>query len=619
MSLLETVTSPADLKNFSEEQLRTLCDELRKTMVETVAQNGGHLSSNLGAVELTVALHRAFSLPQDKIVWDVGHQCYSHKLLTGRYEQFSTLRKTDGISGFPNPKESEHDTFIAGHSSTSISAANGLAEAKRLKGEDGYVVAVIGDGAMTGGLAYEGLCNAGRSNDKLIVVLNDNAMSINKNVGFIARHLATLRSHPSYVRVKQGVARTVSYIPLIGKPLFRFIEWVKQGMKRTVYQNSSVFEEMGFHYLGPIDGHDLNDLKRALDSAKAINRPVLLHAITEKGKGCEFAMANSDVYHSVSRFDAVTGETAPAKDNFSNAFGDCMCQLAKTDPKVYAVTAAMTDGTGLSRFAQQYPDHFFDVGIAEQHAVTFVSGLAAGGCLPVFAVYSTFLQRAYDQILNDTAIMNNHVVLAVDRSGIVPGDGETHQGIFDVPFLSTIPNVTVFSPSTYGELAIHLKQALYHTEGIAVVRYPRGGELLPTTTRKPDSKPYTYFKNTDARTLVITYGRIFSNVVQTVSALREEIPLSVLKLNRILPIPEELVRLVSEYRRVIFFEEGSKNGGIAQQFGAMLAQNQYWGKYEIHAIEGFIPNCSLEDGLRMTGLDVESMIAAVRGDEDLDG
>lgn len=615
MSFLETVKSPEDMKALSRSDLEVLCRELRETVIRTVSQNGGHLSSNLGVVELTVALHQAFSMPQDTIVWDVGHQCYIHKLLTGRFERFDSLRKANGISGFPRPGESEYDAFVAGHSSTSVSVANGLAEAKRLKGENGYTIAVIGDGAMTGGLAYEGLCNAGRSGNKLIVILNDNKMSINENVGFVARHLATLRSRPSYVKTKYRMARALSRIPLLGKPLFRLMESTKRNVKRTVYHNGSVFEEMGFHYLGPVDGHDLDDLQRALEAAKAMDRPVLLHVLTTKGKGCDYAMTNPDRYHGVAGFDVVTGETPKGGMTFSKTFGNALCELAQTDPNVYAVTAAMTDGTGLSEFAARYPERFWDAGIAEAHAVTYASGLAGGGCLPVFAVYSTFLQRAYDQILNDTAIMNNHIVLAVDRAGIVPDDGETHQGIFDVPFLTTIPNVTIFSPATYGELTIQLKQALYETKGIAVVRYPRGGELPTAVSYKPGTEPYTYFRNADARTVIVTYGRVFSNVLQAVSSLREQQPLSVLKLNRIHPIPEEVMEIVSRYRRVIFFEEGSEHGGIASQLGSLLAQRKYWGEYEIYAINGFIPTCSVEEGLRLAGLDVNGMIAAIGKDD----
>lgn len=617
MSLLENLHTPSDIKSLSFEELQTLCDELRQKVIDTVSHTGGHLSSNLGVVEMTVALHTEFSMPQDQIVWDVGHQCYIHKLLTGRYDQFDTLRQTGGISGFPRPAESPYDSFVVGHSSTSVSAANGLAKAKKIKGEDGYVVAVIGDGAMTGGLAYEGLCNAGRSHDKLIVILNDNKMSINENVGFIARHLATLRSGPLYVRIKTNIGNLISHIPLIGKPLFRLMERTKRQVKRSFYHSSCVFEQMGFHYLGPVDGHDLKDMQRALQAAKNISRPVVLHAITVKGQGCDYAVQKPDVYHGVAGFDAGTGETPRGGDNFSKAFGDCLCKLAEDDPNICVVTAAMTNGTGLTEFSTRYPKRFFDVGIAEGHAVTFVSGLAAGGCLPVFAVYSTFLQRAYDQILNDTAIMNNHIVLAVDRAGIVPDDGETHQGVFDVPFLSTIPHVTIFSPSTYAELAINLKQALYDTRGIAVVRYPRGGEFLPTSAYKPDYKPFTHYRNTDSRTLVITYGRLFANTLQAVGALREEIPLSVLKLTRIHPIPEEAIRIAGEYRRVIFFEEGGKKGGIGEQFGALLAEQRYWGRYEVHAINEFMPTCSVEDGMHLAGLDVKSMITTIREADDL--
>ena len=435
----------------------------------------------------------------------------------------------------------------------------------------------------------------------------------------MAKHLASLRSRPKYVRFKHSLQRVLTHIPLLGKPLFFVLEGLKRSIKRTMYRKSCIFEEMGFHYLGPVDGHDLNNLNAAMEAAKEMRRPVLLHAVTVKGYGCDFAAANPDVYHGIGGFDAVSGKPVAGGDTFSQAFGDCLCELAKTDPSIYAMTAAMTEGTGLSRFAAQYPDRFWDVGIAEEHAVTFASGLATGGCLPVLAVYSTFLQRTYDQILNDTAIMNNHIVLAVDRAGIVPGDGETHQGIFDVAFLSTIPNVTVFSPSTYGELAVQLKQALYQTEGIAVVRYPRGGEFLPTTAYKPDRRPFAYYRNTDSRTLVITYGRIFANVLQAVSALHDEQPVSVLKLNRIHPIPEEAVRIASSYRRVIFFEEGSRHGGIAEQFGALLAQKPYGGYYEIRAIDRFVPTCSVEDGLRMVGLEVDCMITAVQGEENVDG
>ncbi len=616
MSVLETIHTPQDVKNLSTEDLYTLCDDLRHTIVETVSQNGGHLSSNLGVVELTVALHKLFSLPHDQIVWDVGHQCYCHKLLTGRRAEFSTLRQTGGISGFPRPTESEYDAFVAGHSSTSVSAANGIAKAKALTGDDGYTIAVIGDGAMTGGLAYEGLCNAGRSHDRLIVILNDNQMSISRNVGFMARHLAKLRSGHHYVQAKRGIVSLLSVLPVMGEPLHRLIARWKCRLKKAVYHSSSTFEDMGLYYLGPVDGHDLPMLMRTLQTAKELDRPVVVHVETVKGQGYAPAMQNPDKFHGIGTFDVKTGEsTAKSAPNFSTVVGDQLCKLAAEDPKVCVTTAAMTSGTGLSTFARQFPKRFFDVGIAEEHAVTFTSGLAVGGCLPVFAVYATFLQRAYDQLLNDTAIMNNHVVLAIDRAGLVPDDGETHQGIFDVPFLSTIPNTTIFAPSTYEELAITLKQAMYETDGIAAVRYPKGSQFPHLDLYKPDYKPFTYLRNEKARTVVITYGRLFSNVLEAARDVQDAAPVSVIKLTRIHPIPSEVFDIAAGYRRIVFFEEGSRTGGIGEQFGAQLMQGKYRGNYELHAIDRFVPTCSVEDGLRYCGLDVDSMVAALQKED----
>ncbi len=612
--ILSTIHSPEDVKRLPREQLEPLCEELRQTIVETVAANGGHLASNLGVVELTVALHRTFTQPQDQIVWDVGHQCYTHKLLTGRWERFSTLRKTGGISGFPKPSESEFDTFVAGHSSTSISAANGIAKAKALAGDEGYTVAVVGDGAMTGGLAYEGLCNGGRSDDRLIVILNDNQMSINRNVGFMARHLSELRSSLTYLQTKKGFGAVLSAIPLLGKPLYRGMDKLKGWLKDLLYKNSEMFEEMGYYYLGPVDGHNLRDLTRALETARHINRPVLLHVATEKGRGYSFALENPDRYHGISKFDVASGLAESGAPGFSQAFGKCMCDLADTDPRLCVVTAAMTGGTGLTAFAERYPKRCFDVGIAEEHAVTFASGLAVGGALPVFAVYSTFLQRSYDQLLNDTAIMNNHIVLAIDRAGIVPDDGETHQGVFDVPFLTTVPNTTVYAPCNFAELEVNLKQALYETSGIAAVRYPKGAQSAALATYEPDGQACTLFRDPMADTLVITYGRLTGNALQAAKHLRSKHPVSVLKLTQIWPIPEEAFRLAGLYSRVIFFEEGSQNGGIAQKFGAALLQRKFGGTYEPYAINSFIPTCSVADGLRATGLDTEGMVRRITGE-----
>lgn len=610
---LEQIRSPEDIRKMTSPELEELCASLRKTLVQTVSKTGGHLSSNLGVVELTVALHKMFNTPHDRIVWDVGHQCYTHKLLTGRYSRFDTLRQTGGLSGFPKPEESEYDTFIAGHSSTAVSAANGMAKAKTLSGDGGYVVAVLGDGALTGGLAYEGLSNAGRSSDRLIVVLNDNRMSISKNVGFVARHLATLRSRPRYVRFKMGLSSLIAHIPLIGKAIQRMIVWVKSRLKNAMYHNSTLFEEMGFYYLGPVDGHNLHDLTAALQIAKNLSRPVLLHVETIKGKGYSFAMQNPDTYHGVSGFDIETGKTPASSKSFSSSMVDGLCRLAQEDLRICAITAAMKSGTCLTKFAERFPVRFFDVGIAEEYAVTFASGLATGGMLPVFAVYSTFLQRCYDQILNDTSIMNNHIVLAVDRAGIVPDDGETHQGVFDVPFLTTIPHVTIYSPSTFAELDISLKQALYDAAGIAVVRYPKGGELPGCEGFQPDYKPYTHLKNAKARTLLITYGRLFSHALIAARELSDEgVPVSLLKLTRIWPLPEECAAIASEYERVLFFEEGSLQGGIGRHLQSRLLESGFGGTCYLRAIDGFLPACSVSAGFRRTGLDVDGMVEAVR-------
>ncbi|MCI8554456.1 MAG: 1-deoxy-D-xylulose-5-phosphate synthase [Clostridiales bacterium] len=620
-AMLDRIQTPADLKKLSAAEIKTLCAEIRDTLIETVSCNGGHLSSNLGVVELTVALHLIFDAPRDQIVWDVGHQCYVHKLLTGRAEQFHTLRTEGGVSGFPRPAESEYDTFIVGHSSTAVSAANGLAKAKKLTGDKGYVIAVMGDGAMTGGIAYEGLSNAGRSEDRLIVILNDNRMSINRNVGFVARHLAILRSRPRYVRVKNGFGAFVSHIPLVGKPLYSLLLEIKTKLKNALYKNSPIFEDMGFYYLGPVNGHSLSDLTRALRAAKNIERPVLLHVETVKGKGYGFAEQSPDTYHGVSGFDRETGETPSGGDSFSSVFGDTLCQLASEDRHICAITAAMQNGTGLGSFARRFPDRFFDVGIAEQHAVTFASGLSCNGMLPVFAVYSTFLQRSYDQILNDTAILGQHIVLAIDRAGIVPDDGETHQGIFDVSFLHTIPGVALYAPACYDELRIHLKQALYDEKGIAAVRYPRGGEGMVPQGYVTDYKPYTLFRAQGANLLLITYGRIFFNALAAVQKLAcEGIRISILKLNRVLPLEEDSLRLAMEYSGVVFMEEGSRAGGMGEMLGSRLMESAYRGRYWSYAIEEFVPVCKTDAGLRREGLDAHGMEEAIRRAlEDLSG
>lgn len=607
---LEKIQSPDDVKKLDKRELPELCAQLRRKMIETVSANGGHLSSNLGAVELTVALHRVFTTPHDVIVWDVGHQCYAHKLLTGRYDRFDTLRKKDGVSGFPCPRESEHDAFIVGHSSTSISVANGIAKAKELTGDDGYTIAVIGDGALTGGLAYEGLSNAGRSDDRLLVILNDNKMSISQNVGFVARYLAHLRTRVRYVHWKQRLTNFVSHIPLVGRPVNRWLHSWKKRLKRSVFASTSYFENMGFYYMGPVDGHNLEDLTQAMTAARSIDRPVLLHVATVKGKGYLFAEKTPDVYHGVGGFDPQTGEAPPGQPSFSSVFGETLCALAEQDDRIVAVTAAMKKGTCLDTFSRQFPTRFFDVGIAEEHAVTFASGMASGGLLPVFAVYSTFLQRSYDQLINDTSLMHTHIVLAIDRAGVVPDDGETHQGIYDVAMLATVPGVTVYAPSCFKELQIHLRQALYDTAGIAAVRYPKGGEHPLLSGYEPGYKPYDYADGRTRELLVVTYGRTYGEVL---TALRQRSQngrrTSVLKLNRILPPEDEAVVLASAYRCVLFVEEGVVRGGIGEMFGCRLAELGFTGRYAIRGITENPGVCTTAEGLHETGLDAQGIAA----------
>ena len=615
LKYLNKINSPKDIKSFDIKTLRELCAELRSVMINTISKTGGHLASNLGVVELTVALHRVFDTPHDQFVWDVGHQCYAHKLLTGRASRFHSLRKDGGLSGFPSPKESEHDSFMVGHSSTSISAANGLAKAKSLLGKGGTVVAIIGDGALTGGLAYEGLSNAGRSKDRLIVVLNDNGMSISRNVGFIARHLAALRARPRYVRAKMMFSNLLSSIPVIGPPIRNGLFYIKTEIKKLIYSRSSFFEEMGFNYIGPLDGHNLEDLIHGLQAAKKLDRPVLLHVATIKGKGCEFAEKNPDIYHGVSNFDTETGDRLPDPETFSSVFGREICKLAAEDERICAITAAMKSGTGLVEFGKRFPKRCFDVGIAEGHAVTFSAGLARNEAIPVFAVYSTFLQRSYDQILNDAAIAGEHIVLAVDRAGVVGEDGETHQGIFDAAFLNTIPNATVYSPSCFEELRINLRQAIYDVSGVAAVRYPRGSEPDGLKYYQPDYKDYTLFRQDGSEILLVTYGRIFANVRKAANILKGMgIPVSVLKLTRIKPIDSECATLAADFQSIYFFEEGIRWGGIGESFGSMLIENGFSGRFKLTAIQDFIPTCSVQTGLRSVGLDTDSIVRLISKD-----
>ncbi|NMA79027.1 MAG: 1-deoxy-D-xylulose-5-phosphate synthase [Clostridiales bacterium] len=599
---------PQDIKGLTLEQKKHLCDEIRSFLIESVGKTGGHLASNLGTVELTVALHSVFSSPHDKIVWDVGHQSYTHKILTGRLDKFNTLRQLDGISGFPKPSESEHDSFISGHSSTSISAAFGLATAMRLQGDDNSVVAVIGDGALTGGLAYEGLNNAGKSDENLIILLNHNDMSISKNVGAFARYLAHIRSKPSYFKTKAVVKKTITKTPIIGKGVNRFIHAAKTGIKEMLY-HSNIFESFGFIYLGPIDGHNIAEVIKTLEVAKRLKRPVVVHANTIKGKGLPKAEENPGAYHGLSKCSTDTDVNASIQDNFSNVFGKKLADLADKDDKICAITAAMKYGTGLQFFYCRHKNRFFDVGIAEQHGVTFAAGLSTMGMKPVFAVYSSFLQRSYDQVLHDAAIANTHLVLAVDRAGIVGEDGETHQGLFDVSFLSTMPNVTILSPSTYSELEWCVESSLYDLDGVVALRYPRGKCSSENINICEKGQYYHHDRTSNARILVITYGRIYSNAIAAVKELRSEgVNVDILKLVKIHPIEQEVINIAKGYDGIIFIEEGMGKGSIAEGLGYQLGKELY----KIYAITGFVKQSTVEQALEIHGLDKKSIFNNVK-------
>lgn len=611
--LLDNINSSGDLRSLSLAQLKTLCREIRQEIISAVSKNGGHLASNLGVVELTVALHYVFDIPWDDIVWDVGHQCYTHKILTGRRDRMNTIRTKDGLSGYPNPKESNCDPFHSGHSSTSISVALGLANAKKMNQDTGHVVAVIGDGALTGGLAYEGLNNAGRFPKNLIVILNDNKMSISKNVGSISRYLAHIRTKPGYLKAKGTVENILDHLPVLGSPVSSVLVKSKSLLKQALY-NSTLFEDMGFAYYGPYDGHDLEQMITVLQSAKNIDRPLLLHMITAKGKGYSFAEKNPGAFHGVPCFDIKTGETASSGENFSKVFGRCLCGMAQEDNRICAITAAMETGTGLTDFRKAYPDRFFDVGIAEEHAVTFSGGLAAGGMLPVFAVYSSFLQRSIDQVIHDAALQNLKVTLAIDRAGVVGEDGETHQGLFDVSLLSAIPNMTIFAPSYFSELRAMMRQAVYDCPGVAAVRYPRGGQMYQPDDFTTTSNSYDSYGDEDAAVALVTYGRLFSTACIVRQKLKEDgIKVKIIKLNKIHPLDEQSITDCLSMEHVFFIEEGVRQGGIGEHFLYRLFEQGYRGKTGLRAVENqFVRHATMRESLIELGLDSDSIKTMIK-------
>ena len=567
-SILNQIHTTEDIKKLNEEELKLLCRELRKFLLQKVSKTGGHLASNLGVVELTVALEYCFDLPADKIVWDVGHQAYIHKILTGRKDQFDTLRQLDGLSGFPKPHESDCDAFAAGHSSTSISAALGLAKARDLTGGKEHVIAVIGDGSMTGGLAYEALNNAGKDHTRLIVILNDNQMSIDTNVGAISKHLNNLRTSQQYRGWKEAVKQFRDNVPVIGEGTYQALKHVRDKSKMLL-TGGALFEQLGFKYIGPVDGHDLPDLIEMFESVKEMNRPVLIHVKTIKGKGYSHAEERPWAYHGVGAFDLKTGKAlSKGGKSWSSVFGDKILEIGKRNPKVAGITAAMCSGTGFEKFQQAFPKRFFDVAIAEQHGTTFAAGLAKGGITPVFAVYSSFLQRAYDQLIHDVCMESLHVVFAIDRAGIVGSDGETHQGVFDLSFLSHIPNMTVLSPKNDWELGEMLDFAVNGWDGPIAVRYPRG---TAETGFAEYQMPIVYGKaeliQDGEKVAILAEGHMLRAAAEAAEMLQADgyQPMLV-NMRFIKPLDEAMLLLVAEKcEHIVTVEDNVKMGGFGSK------------------------------------------------------
>ena len=610
--ILETINSPEDVKRLSEEQTAALCRELRQFLVEQVSRTGGHLASNLGVVELTVAIHRVFDTARDRLVLDVGHQCYVHKALTGRRELFGTLRQFGGLSGFPKPYESVHDAFMAGHASDSVSVALGMARARTLLRQNYQVVSVIGDGALGGGLSFEGLNDAGGSGEPLIVILNDNGMSIDRNVGGLSRQLSKMRTDPEYYEFKKRYRKAMEKLPA-GRTLYEWSHEVKTALKKTLLPPvSTVFEDMGFAYMGPVDGHDVQRLTAVLQAAKEAGRPVLVHVHTVKGSGYDYALREPEKFHGVGPFDPETGKLRrEGGETFSHVFGQTLCELAREDGRVCAITAAMADGTGLAAFAREFPRRFFDVGIAEGHGVAMAGGMAKQGLVPVFAVYDSFLQRGYDMLVQDAALEGLHVVLAVDRCGIVGADGETHHGCLD--YLSQIPGVTVLAPASFAELRQMLRRAVLELDGPVAVRYPRGGEC-GYAGDCGDAAVSILREGGDAA--VVTCGILTGQALAAAETLEKEgVDVQVVKIDRVSPLDGGAVCAALEgVRRVVVAEDQLRSGALGERLGALLLEQGAGAERLVLRNAGTaLPSQGTTAELwRALGLDAEGIAQAVR-------
>jgi len=637
MKLLARIKSPSYIKDLNIIELKQLAREIRHYLIDITSETGGHLSSNLGVVELTLALHQCFDSPTDKIVWDVGHQAYVHKMLTGRLEEMKTIRQFGGLSGFPKRSESEHDCFDTGHSSTSISASLGIALARDIKKEDHFVVSIIGDGALTGGMAYEAMNNAALVKKNFIVVLNDNQMSIDKNVGGMAQYLDKFRTGHIYNEVKSDVEATLLKIPRVGKDLVKALRGVKNGVKQLMIPGM-FFEELGFTYLGPIDGHDIRLLKTSFEQAKKVQGPVLLHVLTVKGKGYNPAENDPLKYHGVSPFNKENGDfhqKAPLEivpKSYSTIVGDTLLEVALLKKDVVAITAAMCSGTGLTNFSQQFPERFFDVGIAEQHAVTFAAGLAVSGLKPFFVVYSSFLQRAYDQVLHDVCLQNLPVVFCLDRSGLVGEDGETHQGVFDISYLSHMPNLTLIAPRSGEELKEMLKFAADYMDGPIAIRYPKGMDHGRELGGPIELGKCEWIKQQKKSALIVSVGMVYDRAFATWEKLSQAgVACDLVNLRFIAPLDEQfLAECVDTYKRIYVIEDNLLSGGVTSIISRKIDEIAFNHLHEGQKVNGlpivygfgiddaFVTHGKIDELNKSLGLDSDAMFSTIRKFEGCD-
>jgi 1-deoxy-D-xylulose-5-phosphate synthase len=622
--IIDKIESPQDLRRLklTIEEKKQLAQEIRNEIIENVSKTGGHLASNLGVVELTIAIHDIFNTPEDKVIWDVGHQAYVHKILTGRRRNFSTLRQLNGMSGFPKVSESEYDVFNTGHSSTSISAALGMARARDIKNEKFRVVAVIGDGAMTGGMALEALNDAGASNTDLIVILNDNEMSIERNTGGLSMALSRMRTRKFYTNSNKRIKNAVGKIPKVGNSIIRFVRKLKYSIKQLVLPNM-MFEDIGFKYLGPVDGNDIEKMEEMLKKAKDLTGPVLIHCKTVKGKGYEPAEKNPDKFHSASQFDIETGKSIKEKKkDYSKAFGDKLVSLAKKNKNIVAITAAMTSGTGLTKFKEEYPDRFFDVEIAEQHALTMAAGMASQGLVPVVAIYSSFLQRAYDQIIHDICMQNLHVVMCIDRAGIVGADGETHQGLLDMAFLRIIPNITIMAPQDFQELENMMDFAINKMNTPVAIRYPRGGEKKIEIIESNEEQ-IQRLENKKAKVLktgqdatIVAIGKMVERALEVSNILeKDNIKCDVINASFIKPLDANTIKeSIVKTKKLFTIEDGTIEGGLYTEVLEMIS-NKNLENIQIHGLaynDKFVQHGTPDELEKMNGLDAESIAEKIK-------